>query len=274
MRADNGSIQPLEGVQHSENGTGVQYAAIIPGAEANVQGDRVRGVFDPTAGNVCYKQIKYDASDFLGSCARLPGVNQHSRSSLEACIETGNDYGLGAGMCEAAPDDSMVEDAYVDMERTLQELAQNACVGMGRIGYFTYGCNFQDVADCHASMCWNLTSRRVPFSECKKEGAVSTEFARARRVGHICVETLTSGTHAPTKSETQRAGLTLRSMEQVEIQPWRRVNVTAGLRLFSLRGQRVRVTQSFLGPGDREKMRIRKTFLTPLWSLVSCFKLC
>jgi hypothetical protein len=66
MRTDNGSIQPLEGVRSSDNATGVHYAAIIPGAEMNAQGDPVSGVFDPNAGNVCYKQIKYDVSDFLG----------------------------------------------------------------------------------------------------------------------------------------------------------------------------------------------------------------
>jgi hypothetical protein len=48
--------------------------------------------------------------------------------------ETGDDYGLGAGVCEEAPDDPMVADAYVDIERTLQELAQNACVGVERTG--------------------------------------------------------------------------------------------------------------------------------------------
>jgi hypothetical protein len=33
--------------------------------------------------------------------------------------ETGDDHGLGAGVCEEAPDDPMVEDAYVDVERKL-----------------------------------------------------------------------------------------------------------------------------------------------------------
>jgi hypothetical protein len=220
-------------------------------------------VFDPTTGNVCYEQIKYDVSDFLGSCVRLyQELTSTEGVPLKPAFapfidETGGDYGLGAGMCEDAPDDAMVQDAYVDIERTLQELAQNACVGMERTVCFSYGYNFEDIADCHASMYGNLTSRRVPYSENKKEGVVPTEFAHARRVGHICVETSASGAYPPTKSETQRAGLTLRSMEQVGIQPGCSVNVTTGLRLLCFRGQRVRVAQSVLGPGDQEKIRIR-----------------
>jgi hypothetical protein len=50
-------------------------------------------------------------------------------------------------------------------------------------------------------------------------------------------------------------------MGQVEIQPGRSVNVTTRLRRLSFRGQRVRITQSVLGPGSREKIRIRKTLL-------------
>jgi hypothetical protein len=48
--------------------------------------------------------------------------------------ETGDDYGLGAGLCEDAQDGSVAEDAYVGVERTRQELAQNACVGLERSG--------------------------------------------------------------------------------------------------------------------------------------------
>jgi hypothetical protein len=51
-------------------------------------------------------------------------------------------------------------------------------------------------------------------------------------------------------------------MEQVEIQPGRSNNATTGLRLLSFRGQRVRITQSVLGPGDREKKHIHTTILT------------
>jgi hypothetical protein len=103
--------------------------------------------------------------------------------------EIGDDYGLGAGMCEEAPNSLMAKDAYMDMERTLQELGQNACVCMERNGYFTYGSNFEDVEGCHASIYGNLTSRRVACSENRKEGAVPTKFVCARRVGRICVET-------------------------------------------------------------------------------------
>jgi hypothetical protein len=137
------------------------------GAEANAQGDPTSGVFGPTTCNVCYKQIKYDMSDFLGSCVRLyQELTSIQGVPLETALtpfidETGDDFGLGAGMCEEAPDDPMVKDAHMDMERTLQELAQNACVGLERSGYFTYGYNFEDVEDCHASMYGNLTRRRV-----------------------------------------------------------------------------------------------------------------
>jgi hypothetical protein len=37
--------------------------------------------------------------------------------------ETRDDYGLGAEISEDAVDGSVAKDAYVDMERTLQELA-------------------------------------------------------------------------------------------------------------------------------------------------------
>jgi hypothetical protein len=244
MRTDSGSVQPLEGVRRSENDTRVQYSAVIPGTEANAQGDPASGVFDPTAGNVCYKQIKYDVSDFLGSCVRLcQELTSTQGVPLKPALtpfidETGDDYGLGVGVCEETPDDPMVEDARVDMERTLQELAQNACVGMERTGYFTYGCNYEDGGVCHASIYANFTSRRVPYSKREKEGAVPTESVRARRAGRISVETIASGAYPPTKSATQRAGLTLRSMELVEIQPGRSVSVATGLRLLSFRGQR------------------------------------
>jgi hypothetical protein len=55
MRAEEGSIQPLEGVRNSDTAAGVHYTAVVPGAEMNAQGDPVSGVFDPTAGNVCYE---------------------------------------------------------------------------------------------------------------------------------------------------------------------------------------------------------------------------
>jgi hypothetical protein len=133
MRTDGGSAQPLEGVRHSENDTGVQYSAVIPGAEANAQGDPTSSVFDPTAGNASYKQIKYDMSDFLGSCVRLyqeltstQGVPLNPTLTL-FIDETGDDYGLGAGVCEEAPDDPMFEDAYVDIEDIKRSRSERLC---------------------------------------------------------------------------------------------------------------------------------------------------
>jgi dUTPase len=175
-------------------------------------------------------------------------------------MQIGDDHGLGAGVCEEAPDDPMVEDAYMHIERTL--LAQNACCSEERVGYFTHGYDFEGVADCHASIYGNLTSRRGPYSENEKEGAVPTEFAQARRMGHLRVESMISGACAPTKTESQRAGLTLRSMEQVQIQQGHSVVVTTGLRLLSFRGKRARIAQSTLGPGNREKIRIHTILRT------------
>jgi hypothetical protein len=96
----------------------------------------------------------------------------------------------------------------------------------------------------------------------KKEGAVPTEFAHARRMGHLCFESMSSDACTPTKTETQRAGLTLRSMEQFEIRQGRSVVVTTGLRLLSFRGQRVRIAQSTLGLGNRGEIRIHTTLRT------------
>jgi hypothetical protein len=70
--------------------------------------------------------------------------------------ETGDDYGLGGGLCEEAPDGGPCADAYVDIERTLRELARNACVGEERSGYRSYGYDFEDVEDCHASIYGDL----------------------------------------------------------------------------------------------------------------------
>jgi hypothetical protein len=112
MRSDIDSIQPPEGVQRSESAVGAHYTAVIPGAEMNTQGDPVSGVFDPTIGNVRYKQTKYDMSDFLGSCVRLyheltstTGVPLKT-APTPLIDEAGDDYGLSAGVCEEAPDDS------------------------------------------------------------------------------------------------------------------------------------------------------------------------
>jgi hypothetical protein len=83
MRTDSGSVQPLEGVRRSEDDTRVQYSAVIPGTEANAQGDPASGVFDPTAGVLQADQIRCVRLSGV-VCAIVPGVNQHARSSLEA----------------------------------------------------------------------------------------------------------------------------------------------------------------------------------------------
>jgi hypothetical protein len=265
MCSDVDLVLPLEGVQRSESAVGAHYTAVIPGAEMNTQDDPVSGVFDPT--NVCCKQMKYDVSDFLGSCV---GLCQELTDTAGVPLkpagtpfidETDDDYCLGAGVCEESPDDCRDKDAYVDIERTLQELAQIACCGEERNRFFTNGCDFDDVSDCRASIYGNLTGQRIPYSEDKKEGVVPTEFVRARRVGHLCVESR-SGAGPPTMIEAHRSGLILRSMEQVEIDPGRSVVVTAGLRLLSFRVRKVRIAQSVLGPGNRGKIRIHTAFYT------------
>jgi hypothetical protein len=109
----------------------------------------------PITGYVCCEQIKYDVSDFLGSCVRpcKDFTNSHDEPLKPAHTpfidETGDDYGLGGGVCDEAPDGSPSADAYMDIERTLQELAQNACVGEERSGYYCYVYQFEDVEDCH-----------------------------------------------------------------------------------------------------------------------------
>jgi hypothetical protein len=88
------------------------------------------GMRDPATGYVCCKQIKYDMSDFLGSCVRLckDFANSHDETLSPAYTpfleENGDDYGLGGGVCDEVPDDKRETDTWMDIERTLQELAQ------------------------------------------------------------------------------------------------------------------------------------------------------
>jgi hypothetical protein len=267
MRSDTQLVLPFEGVRHSESAVGAHYTAVVPGAGVNTHDDPVGGVFDPTAGNVCCEKMKYDVSDFLGSCVRLcQELTNATGVPLKPARapfieEAGDDYRLGAGVCEESQD-AQGKDAHVDIERTLQELAQIACCGEERNGYFTHGCDFDDVADCHASMCGNLTGRRIPYSEDMKEGSVPKEFVRARQMGNLCVGSR-SGANAPTMTEVHRSGPTLRSVGQVEIDLGRSVVATAGLRLLSFRGQEIRMAQSVLGPGNRGEMRVRTSLCTP-----------
>jgi hypothetical protein len=174
-------------------------------------------------GCVKCKQIKYDMSDFLGSCVRLcQDLTNTGDVPLKLAIapfvdETVDDYGLGAGVTEDADDGAPEKHAYVDMERTLQELARNACVGLERKGYYTYGYNYDDVEDCQA-IYGDLDRRRLPYSEDRTEGAVPREFVRIPRVGRISISSTESGVPKPTMTETLRAGLTLRSIETITIQ--------------------------------------------------------
>jgi dUTPase len=50
-------------------------------------------------------------------------------------------------------------------------------------------------------------------------------------------------------------------MGSAEIPPGRSVNVTTGLRLRSFRGQRARITQSVVSPGNKDKLRLCATLL-------------
>jgi hypothetical protein len=88
-------------------------------------------------GCILRKRIKYDMSDFLGSRVRLcQDLTNTGNVPLKPAItpfidEIGDDYGLGTGEAENGPG----AHDYVDMERTLQEFAQNVCVGLERSGY-------------------------------------------------------------------------------------------------------------------------------------------
>jgi hypothetical protein len=151
MRSDVDLVLPLEGVRRTESAVGAHYTAVIPGTEMNTTDGPVSGVFDPNTGNVCCKQTKYDMSDFLGLCVRLcQELTETAGVPLKPARppfknEAGDDYAFG--VCEEPPDDCRDKDAYVDIERTLQELAQIACCGEEQKGYFTHGYDFDDVND-------------------------------------------------------------------------------------------------------------------------------
>ena len=91
--------------------------------------------------------------------------------------------------------------------------------GVGRGGYRTYGCEHDDVDECRSQIYGNLNRTTIPYSEDRTEGAMLGEFVRKPRVGHVRVQALADGASIPTKSETQRTGLTLATIESVEIQP-------------------------------------------------------
>jgi dUTPase len=150
----------------------------------------------------------------------------------------------------------------VDMERTLQELARNARVGLERSGYYTYGYNYDDVGDCHADICGDLDRRHLPYSQNRTEGAVSMEVIRMPRVGGISISSTEDGILKPAMTETLRTGLTLKSIETVTVHQGESVTLARGLRLQSFRGDRIRSAQSVLGPGDEEMIHVD----TSLWT--------
>jgi hypothetical protein len=131
--------------------------------------DEITGELIPP-GYIKYKHIKYDMSDFLGSCVRLcQDLTNTGNVPFKPAItpfidETGDDYGLGAGVTEDADDGAPEKHAHMDVERTLQELARTACVDLERSGYYTYGYNYDDVEDCHAAIYGDLDRRRLPYS--------------------------------------------------------------------------------------------------------------
>jgi hypothetical protein len=69
--------------------------------------------------------------------------------------ESGDDYGLGAAECEdhGNPVQSALtgdgeDPTQFDIGSTLQDLAQSAMAGEEKCGYYTCGCDYDDVADC------------------------------------------------------------------------------------------------------------------------------
>jgi hypothetical protein len=91
------------------------------------------GERDPVAGCVCYEQIKYDMSDFLGSCVRLCKdlTNSHDEPLRPAYApfleETGDDNGLGGGVCDEPPDDKHGTDAWMDIADATGARSQRLC---------------------------------------------------------------------------------------------------------------------------------------------------
>jgi hypothetical protein len=140
----------------------------------------------------------------------------------------------------------------MDIERTLQELAQNACVGEELSGFYSYGYNCEDVDDYHASTYGDLLKDGQYHIVGTERRARSHRIVRAPRLGRISVEAINlggSGSFLPTHSETQRTGLTLKGRETVVIQQGHSVEVATGLRPISFLGSDIRVTQRSGQPG-------------------------
>jgi hypothetical protein len=116
--------------------------------------------------------------------------------------ESGDDYSLGAAECEGYGDlaqSAMAgEDlAQFDIGSTLLDLAQSAMAGEERCGYYTYGYDFDDVADCQSEIYGNFNCRTLPCSESRNEGVVPREFVRKPRIGYLRVETLAENARLP-----------------------------------------------------------------------------
>ena len=135
--------------------------------------------------------------------------------------------------------------------------------GVDRGGYLTYGYEHDDVDECQSQIYGDLNRTTIPYSEDRTEGAIPREFLRKPRVGHVRVQALADGASIPTKSETQRTGLTLATIESVEIQPGQRVTLSTGLLLSSFDGRQIRINNSVRGPGnDINQIRILSHYLT------------
>jgi dUTPase len=130
-------------------------------------------------------------------------------------------------------------------------------------GYYIYGCDYADVEDCHSDICGNLNYTTVPHSKNESEGAIPREFMPKTRVGRLRVETLSTEASKPTKSEAQRTGLTLTSVESKEIQPGQTVHLSTRLILRSFKGRQAGIPNSFQGPRqERDKVHVRSKYLT------------
>jgi hypothetical protein len=215
-------------------------------------------------GCILYKHIKYDVSDFLGSCVRLYQDQTNTQdvplkpATTPFVDETGDDYGLGAGEAENEPGSH----AYMDIGRTLQELARSACVGVERSGYYTYGCNCDDVGDCHAEIYGDLDRQHLPYRQNRTEGTVPIEVLRLPRVGGKTITSTEVGIRKPMMTEILRTGLILKSNETATIQQGESTTLATGTRLRSCEGGRIRITQSALGPGNKEMIHVNTCLLT------------
>jgi dUTPase len=90
---------------------------------------------------------------------------------------------------------------------------------------------------------------------------VPIEVLRLPRVGKISITSTEVGTHKPMMTETLRTGLTLKSHETATIQQGESTTLATGMRLRSFKGDRIRSTQSALGPVNKEMIRANTRLL-------------